>query len=232
MADAGNQNDKISCALLIDNNVVYRVSAESEHEVRYLAYAQCAKFLVNLVDAKMVMDAQLQSKKSADIPIDNTRTLFHWNGIVRINDPVDLSVTKEFSVGGTWTPAELVEANLKCAFDESTIIITQSQLRPIKEVEHLVENVRQRCSLFYVESPYDGTKFLNAMQVFGSKNSVESQAVEMIIVPHVPFRMFLIPPGSSVNSMQDNLYWPDFLAQYFSNHRKKVFGVLIPKTNQ
>ncbi|TDH72277.1 uncharacterized protein CCR75_003154 [Bremia lactucae] len=220
----------VHCAVRVDDHVVCRASWNTEAEARRLAEWRAAQFLIDLIDCgldtKPLKTADMKIEVESELP--QLSRCVAWSCLFRIQDASDTTSFHEFRVDAFWcltrdgmAPEEFPKSR--------SIVVSQCGSVGMEKLEIEVRNLHKSAMTFFcIESAYDHWKLVRQLVRYSDKRKHNSRALVLKILPECPYNMYVIPPGASINSEQNN-YWPEKALQSVAIDRKCVVGFLTKR---
>ncbi|CEG40930.1 uncharacterized protein PHALS_11105 [Plasmopara halstedii] len=220
----------IHCTVRVDGFVLCRATWSSEIEARRLAEWRAVQFLIDLIDCGL--DSKPTEGDDEKIKIENELPMVSssvaWSSLVRIQDASNFNNFHEFRVEAFWCRTR--DGMVPEEFPQSRhIVITQTRTIGMEKMENAVRNLHESTMAFFrLESAHDHWKFVRQLVRYSEKRKRNSRALVLSISPACPYDMYLIPPGASVNS-ENNNYWPEKALPRIGVDRKSVVGFVTKK---
>lgn len=225
-------DNDVHCVLRISDYAVFRVSGSTESDARSIADWQTAKFIENLIDEGLDPEPVEEEEKihfetDPDASVDVVPSV-DWSCLIRTQEVVDPQTFHEFRVEGTWSVRNNIPSEQ--SFPLKDIVMSQRSRIPMIHMENDLSNLHPSAlSFFSLESTYEQRKFQKEVAAYGNKARSKSHALVFDVTPASEYEVYLLPPGSSINSAHDNLYWPAKRLPRELSDRRKIYGFLKPK---
>lgn len=223
-------NSGVHCVVRIDDHVLCRATWNTEAEARQLAEWRAAQFLIDLIDCGLDTKPLDEDGKKIEIESDlpMVSSSVAWSCLLRIQDASITNNFHEFRVDAFWCRTR--DGMIPEEFPQSrSIVITQKGIVGMQKVETEVRNLHESTMAFFcLESVYDHWKLVRQLVRYSDKRKHKSRVLALSISPACAYNIYLIPPGASINS-ENNNYWPEKALPRVGIDRKSVIGLVTKK---
>jgi hypothetical protein len=222
------------CVIRAGENVVFRVTGQTEAEALLLADCRTAKFFEHLIDSGL--DPEPMEDEKGEV-VDNASAndvlsagpRIDWSCQIRVQDSGNPDLYHDFKVDACWLRPQLAPSERE--FSRSDITVVQTGTVSMAAMEQILKDRHESALLFFhLSSAHEQWKLVKCISAFNNKARGRASALELKLTGGSKFVMYVIPPGATINSHEKNLYWPENqLPRSISANYRDVYGFLTPK---